>query len=195
MVVASPARARLLAALCVLLIALLGVDLMGGDQASGRLATGDSVRLVKSRSDVSAGVVVGRVPDKQRHRAVRRAARMVDAWLDAAFVREDYPRTHYPKALGAFTPQARRAARRSRNLLTNADLGRRIDGVEVLTRRIRVDLLATDRRPRVATAHLRLRLRTHGQRARTVIVRGRLFLEPTRHGWRIFGYDLRKGRR
>ncbi len=45
-----------------------------------------------------------------------------------------------------------------------------------------------------ATARVVLRFRTDGEVQRKVEVRGRLFLTPTPDGWRIFGYDVTKGR-
>jgi hypothetical protein len=55
-------------------------------------------------------------------------------------------------------------------------------------------VLAVHGRAVGATARFVLRFRTEGKVARKIEVRGRLFLTPGPDGWRIFGYDVTKGR-
>ena len=91
------------------------------------------------------------------------------------------------------TRSATRTARGDRDLMTNADLGKRIEGVTVKRRIVTVDLLAVGGRARAATARVHLAFTTEGVRHR-VRVTGRLFLTQKNGRWRIFGYDVAKGR-
>jgi hypothetical protein len=189
-------RPRVLGLALALLLVAAGTSLLGGGRAAGNRAPGDpgeTVRLTHSR--VSHGAVVGRIGRRARVHAVRRVGRVVDRWLDAAYVDASYPRHRFGASLRVFTRDGRHRARRDLRLLTNADLGPRIDGVVVHQRRVRVDLLATRGRARAATARVLLTFRTTGRVRRHVHVLARLFLVPTAHGWRIFGYDVKKGRR
>lgn len=160
-------------------------DGQGAGQGAGRsLAT--QARL---------GEVVGRVPVAERRAALRRSRAVVDGWIDAAYVAGEWPRASYPRAFAGFTPGARRQARGDLRLLTNAGIGRRVDSVRATQRRVTYDVLASRRRVAGVTARVQLRYRTTGEVRRTFTVRGRLFLTPTRQGWRVFGYDLTKGSR
>lgn len=145
------------------------------------------------RTTVRTGQVAGQLTKKRRSRLVREVASVTDRWFDAAYVAGDYPRTHFKKAFPGFTTGATRTARGDRDLMTNADLGKRIDGVTVKRRMVTVDLLAVGGRARAATARVHLAFTTGGAKRR-VRVTGRLFLTQHNGRWRIFGYDVAKGR-
>ena len=139
------------------------------------------------------GVVTGKLKPARRQAIAGRVGEMVDAWFDAAYLEGDYPRTSFRDAFPGFTPDAADLARRDRDLLTNAAIGSRIDGVVVLRKTVKVDLLSPGHRPAGATARFRLDFRTEGDLERRVVVSGRLMLAKVRGGaWKIFAYDVRR---
>jgi len=144
------------------------------------------------RTKIRRGEITGRLPVKRRKRLVKEIAGVTDRWLDAAYVEGSYPRTNFKKAFPGFTSGATRSARRDRTLMTNADLGKRIDEVRVKRRTVTVDLLAVGGEARAATARVHLAFATKGVQHR-VQVTGRLFLTQKDGRWRVFGYDVSKG--
>jgi hypothetical protein len=118
----------------------------------------------------------------------------VDTWIDGGFVGVDYPRRGFPAAFADFTKPARSDAKRQQALMTNWNLRKRIDGVEVKKRTVTVDVLAPHGRPAGVTARVDLVFKTTGDAEKRVDVHGRLFLVPGPHGtWQIFGYDVSQG--
>jgi hypothetical protein len=142
------------------------------------------------------GSVTGRIDTRPRKDVVQRVAGVVDEWLEAAYVGGDYPRdasSYDDSTWPGFTDGAARSAAADRELMSNADIADRIDGVTVKKREITVDVLAVDRRARAATARVRLAFRTTGLERR-VTVTGRVFLTKADGRWKVFGYDVAKGR-
>lgn len=123
---------------------------------------------------------------------MRAVGRVVDGWIDAAYLGGDYPRRDFRRAFPGFTAGARRLALADRSLLTNQDIGRRIDGVRPVRRVVDVDVLAAHGHAMGATARVRLGFRTTGAIARRYLVRARLALSHT-DGWQVFGYDVSSG--
>jgi hypothetical protein len=117
----------------------------------------------------------------------------VDRWFDAAYVGGRYPREDFRDAFPGFTPGASASAHADRALMSNQPLGPRIDGVTATQRLVWVDVLPAGGRAAAATARFRLGFTTTGKTERSVVVRGRLFLTPGPHGWKVFGYDVAKG--
>jgi hypothetical protein len=139
--------------------------------------------------------VFGRLPDARRKVVRRQVGKVVDRWWDAAYVGGAYPRSSFPSAFPGFTAGAEKRARADKALLTNLSHGPRIDSVTPQRRRVTLDILATGKQARSVTAHFVLRFETTGEKTRTTVVRGRLFLTRKRGAWRIFGYDVAKGAR
>ncbi|GAA3665939.1 hypothetical protein GCM10022237_27470 [Nocardioides ginsengisoli] len=119
--------------------------------------------------------------------------KVVDAWIDAAYG-GDYPRTDFKAGFGAFTPQARRLAVKQSTVMTNAEVGAGLTGVELTRRKVLVDVLSVGRRARGATARVWIEMRLAGKTTRTDLVTGRLLLTPTKQGWTVFGFDVRRGK-
>jgi hypothetical protein len=142
---------------------------------------------------VTIGRVTGTLPREARRRLAHQIGDVVDGWMDAAYVGGDYPRGDFADAWPGFTDGARDRARHDRQLMSNADIGRRIEGVEAKRRRVTVDVLAVRQRPVAVTARVLLGFRTTGDVERKVRVQGRLYLTHGGHGWRVFGYDMTKG--
>lgn len=150
-----------------------------------------AVPVVRTRT--RTGSVTGRIPKDTRKVVVHRVSGVVDEWLEAAYVGGTYPRTTFGRSWPGFTTGATRTARGDRDLMSNADLGERIDGVTVKRRAITVDLLAVAGTARAATARVHLTFTTSGTE-RKVTVTGRLFLTRKNARWRVFGYDVAKAR-
>lgn len=138
------------------------------------------------------GVVTGKLQPARRKALANRVGKMVDAWFDAAYLEGDYPRTGFGDAFPGFTRGAAALARRDRELLTNAAIGSRIDGVVPLRKSVKVDVLSPGRRPAGATARFRLEFQTTGGLERRVVVNGRLMLAKVHGTWKVFAYDVRR---
>ncbi len=143
------------------------------------------------RTKTTVGTVTGRLAKRDRLRVASAAGDVVDRWFDAAYV-GGYPRGAFDDAFPGFTPGARAQAVGDRALMSNQDIGRRIDGVTARRRNVRVDVLAVRGRAVGMTARFVLDLATTGELQRKVEVRGRLLLTRTDNGWKVFGYDVNK---
>lgn len=162
--------------------------------------TGDGgPQTVASR--VLLGKVAGTIKKKywktfmedHRKTMLEQVGEAVDTWIDGGYVGVDYPRDSFKSAFDSFTDQAKRDANAQKHLMTNWDLRREIDGVDVKKRIMRVDVMAPRGRPTGATARVALVFTTTGQTEVRLFVRGRLFLVPGHGKWRIFGFDISKG--
>lgn len=137
------------------------------------------------------GRIVGRLPGARRKAVRKEVTAVIDRWWEAAYLPGAGETTDVSAAFPGFTAGARRRATFDRALMTNADL--RADSITPLMRKVRLDLLAVDRRARSVTARFDLRVRATGERNRRLQVRGRLFLTRKAARWRVFGYDVSKG--
>ena len=171
-------------------------DAARGGAAAGGSASG-SVALASAPVETRTRFhrVHGRLPVARRKAVRRQVTAVVERWWDAAYLGGDYPRMDFRDAFPGFTRGARERARRDVRLMSNRDVGSRVDAVAADRRLLRLDVLAVDRRARAVTARFVLRFATTGERTGTTAVRGRLFL-TRRHGpWRVFGYDVLMGAR
>ncbi|MGB0100273.1 MAG: hypothetical protein WBP61_08330 [Nocardioides sp.] len=142
---------------------------------------------------VSFGQVSGRLDREARQRLAKQVGSVVDDWTAAAYLGGDYPRRAFADSWPGFTAGAATQARRDRALMSNQDIGDRIDGVVPRRSVVVLDVLAVQGRPAGVTARMSLGFRTTGEVSRTVRVQGRLMLTRTDRGWRVFGYDVTKG--
>jgi hypothetical protein len=191
----SPRAATRSAAL-LLLLALAAGGCRGSAErtappapSSGESSAPAVAKPVRTRTTL--GTVTGRLARKDRARVVAAAGEAVDAGFDAAYVGR--PRPRVGNAFAGFTPGARTVAHGDRAVLTNQALTGRVDTVTATRRQVRVDVLAVRGRAAGLTARFVLDLTTTGKVERRIAVRGRLLLTPTRHGWKVFGYDVNKG--
>ena len=160
-----------------------------GDTRSSTPAAADH----RVESQVSFGTITGRLSPEVRKRLARQVGGVVDGWTEAAYLGGDYPRRDFSDAWPGFTAGAKQEAHGDRRLMSNEDIGDRIDGVTPNRSRIRLDVLAVRKRAVGVTAHVSLGFGTTGHVKREVRVRGRLFLTHTDRGWKVFGYDMTKG--
>lgn len=191
---------RVLATLLTLSLPLGVLSACSGDDpspgAGGPTAEGPPGGTVTEAvpTKVRVGPVVGRLPQERRRALTRQVTPLVDRWIDEKWVAGEWPREIGDDFPG-FTRDATRAARRDLGVTTAADLSERVEGVEVGRRAVRLEVLAVDRRAVGVTARVALDLRTSGEAARRVSVRGRLMLTRVHGRWKVFGYDLTQGRR
>lgn len=195
----EPGRHPLLLSLAILLAltGLVGCSDSSEAPAATRPASTETVSLTANPVTTSSKVarVYGPLPKARRGAVRRKVAAAVDAWWDSAYLAGDYPRTSFPGAFPRFTAGAEAKARRDKRLMTNLDIGARIDSVTAKRRHLVLDVLATRGTARSVTARFVLRFRTTGAKERLVTVRGRLFLTRRNGTWKVFGYDVAKGSR
>jgi len=196
----SPSRA-LRAAVAATCLAL-SVSACSGDSSDPSAEPTDAGTGASEATDAppplettaTLGKVTGRLPKGKRSKVRRQVARAVDAWFDSAYVGGDYPRNDFAASWPGFTTGAKVDAKADKADMSNQDIGARIDAVEATTRKVTVDVLAVNGHAAGATARVVLKFTTEGDVRRKVEVRGRLFLTATPEGWRIFGYEVTKGR-
>lgn len=194
-----PALLRLLLVVCL----ALGASACTGDQDSPATPGESSAaaqetargRTFAIETRTSLGRVAGRLTGQQRRQLPRTITGVVQRWFNAAYVGGDYPRADFSDAYPGFTSGARDEARRDKVLMTNKEIGSRIDDVTPTLSRVWVDVLAVAGRPAGVTARFLLEFRTDGDLTRRVRVQGRLMLTRQASRWRIFGYDVAKGGR
>ena len=195
----SPPRTRRYAAVLAALAVLAVTGCSGEDEPS---PTSEPTESMQEPSDAptigiepvtESGEIVGRLPRKDRKRVEGTVSRSAVRFLEAAYLAGEYPRSNFNGALPGFTSGAVAVARRDANLLTNRKIGQRIDSVTATGLRVKVDLLAVNRRAVAATAHVRLGFRTTGRFEKRVRVQGELRLTKREGTWKIFAYDLSKG--
>ena len=155
------------------------------------------------RTTAAVGRLVGRLPGPRRQAVRRQVTAVIDRWWETAYLSAGSgaasvgldDTTSGARAFPGFTAGARVQADADRELMTNEGLG--ATSLRPLMRKVRLDLLAINRRARAVTARFDLRLRVAGMPkhpgARRMQVRGRLFLTSGPRGWQIFGYDVSKG--
>ncbi|WP_243058221.1 hypothetical protein [Nocardioides sp. SR21] len=142
---------------------------------------------------VLVGKLTGRLPKAERVKVVTEIGAVVEGWTQAAYVGGDYPRRDFADSWPGFTAGARALARKDQALMSNQDVGTRIDGVEVRRSRVVLDVLSVEQLARAVTARVLLEFRTTGSVEKKVRVQGRLYLTHEDAGWQVFGYDMTKG--
>lgn len=202
---AEPRPGRRLPAVATLALALamtLGLAACSDDAepaAEHRPAGHREAAVVRSAgtvpTTVTIGEVTGRLPADRRKQLKRAVGRVVDGWLDAAYVGGDFPRSGgFRQAFPGFSSGAKDEARRDLRLMTNVALAGRISAVDVRRRELRLDVLAVRGRPVAVTGRVLLVFDTRGRVERRDRVQGRLYLTWRNGGWQVFGYDVSRGR-
>lgn len=139
--------------------------------------------------------VHGILPVKDRPALEANVGRTVSAYVDAAFLAGEYPRSDFSGAFRAFTPGVARDARRDQGLLTNRRFGPTTESVRATRRTAYLSVLAPYRVAAGVTARVDLVFVVNrGDRpAERVRLAGRLLLTRNKtDGWSIFGYDLHR---
>jgi hypothetical protein len=195
----SPTGAASLATATVLGIVLGLAGCSGGDgddeeEPGAQRSHGGTTAEPGIESRVEVGEVVGKLPKGPAREVAADVADVVDGWLDAAYVAGDYPRRDFGDAFRGFTEGAAKLARRQSDLMSNDGVGEKVDDVTATRRVIRVDVLAPKGKAAAATAHVNLVMKLTGDVDRTDQIRGRVVLTRSKNGWRVFGFDIERGR-
>src|SRR5262245_1280226 len=167
-----PMRALGLAA-AALCVTLSMVACSGDDSSSPSSQPGDTTDTSTGATDepnqstqrpttATLGRVSGKLPKGKRSKVRRQVAHAVDQWFDAAYIGGDYPRNDFEDAWPGFTTGAKADAHADKALMSNEDIGTKIDGVEATARRVTVDVLAVHGHARGATARVVLKFKTEG---------------------------------
>lgn len=180
--VASGALALALLAGCT------GDDGGGGNGGDG----GQAPVRVETKSSV--GQVAGKLGKGKRRKVLTEVTAVVDGWLDAAYVEGDYPRARFGDAFPGFTRGAAKLAAKDRKVMSNARIAERLDRIDVITRNVKVDILAPGGKPAGATARVVLVIDLAGEIDRRDRIHGRVLLTPAKGGWQVFGFDVRRNR-
>lgn len=137
--------------------------------------------------------VAGRLAYRDRRALRARVGATVSAYVRAAFLGGDYPRTDFGGSFGAFTSGVEKQARGDRDLLTNQVFGATTRSVRATRRTAYVSVLA----PRAEVAGVTVAVDLvfvvdrGDQPAQRSHLTGRLLLTREKSGWwAIFGYDL-----
>ncbi|GAB2991769.1 hypothetical protein [Nocardioides montaniterrae] len=134
---------------------------------------------------VKLAKITGKLPDAARAQVRREASATIGTWWQAAYLSTD-AKNRFP----GFTPGAARLAARDADLMSNADLAGKIDSVQLVRRRVDLDVLAVEKHAAGATARVRLTYDTNGQAVRRCFVGGTVSLVPVGGHWQIFGFDV-----
>lgn len=189
--VARARRAALAAVGSMVLVAGLGACSGGSDSDEedhgGSPGTGGEARGV--RTTATMGKVVGELDRDHRAPLRRKVTAAFDSWVDAAYLSAGGA-----DAFAAFSTDAAVLAERDRALMSNAALGDRADAVTAASRKLTIDALADGGRPVGVTGRFVLVLELNGETGRTDRIAGRLLMRRGDGGWKIFGYDVKRGR-
>jgi hypothetical protein len=140
------------------------------------------------------GVVSGKLDEKARARIKGKVATVVDDWVDAAYFAGGWSPDNLGRAFPHFSKRAAADAQRDARLMSNAKLGDRLESVVATKRRLRIDVLAVQRRAVGVTARFVLGMELAGEVNRAERVAGKLFLTWEDGGWQVFGYDVERGK-
>lgn len=184
----------------LLVVGLLASGCSGDDKPSSSPSSSPSSQgapqdapTIKIDPVVKLGKVVGHLKKGDRQRLEQKISGIAVRWLHAAYLDGSYPRSAFSDSWPDFTSGARALAHHDKDLMSNAGIGPRIDGVNPSKLAVTVDLLAIHRRAVGSTAHVTLRFDTEGKVEHKVYIGGRLRLTPTKNGWRVFAYQINRG--
>lgn len=188
---ATPTRAlRVVAVALAGALALSGCGDSHDDKRPAPAPPSSARPAVTTRTTVAH--VTGPLKPAARAAVTTRVGKVVDAWFSAAYVGGDYPRaaSAFRDAFPGFTPAAAAQARRSLSLMTNAGIGTRIDGVEPVSKSVKLDILAAKGWPVGVTARIWLSYRTSGTLTSQQLVRGQLDLTRVGKDWQVFAFTV-----
>lgn len=194
-------RPRPIAPATALVVALLAAGCSGdeesGDAGPDLVEPSDPPTLaIEPVTDL--GKVTGRIPRKVAKTVEQRVSRVAIDWLTDAYVGGSYPRRGFDGSFAGFSRGARAAALHDLAVMTNQDIGDRVDRVTPTKMDVTVDLLAIDERAVGATAHVLTTYRAAGEDSSDqgrYRVAGRLLLTKDDGRWTTFAYHVSKGER
>ena len=136
------------------------------------------------RTTATMGKVTGKLDRDHRAPLRQKVTTAFDSWVDSAYLSAGGA-----DAFGAFTKDAAALAKRDRGM-SNAD------GVEATAtgRKLTIDVLADRGRPVGITGRFVLVFELGDEASRTDRIVGRLLMRRGDGGWKIFGYDVKRGK-
>lgn len=182
--------ARVLPALvAALLAAVLGLAGCSSDDGETPKGDGDRSGAAEVTTNARLGRVRGKLGKAREAKVLADVTTVVEHWSDAAY---DGAGSSDPKgAFGAFTGDARALAAKQ-TALSNGQVKGDVGDAAITRRVVRVDVIAAGGRPVGATARISLTVELPGL-DRADRIRGRLMLTPAKGGWKVFGFDVRRG--
>lgn len=194
---ATPPSRRLAPALALLVGLVVGCSSGDGSGGSGGadLAGPSAAPTLEIEPVSRLGRVTGRLPRREARTVEERVSRIAVRWLTDAYVGGRYPRERFGNAFAGFSRGARAAARHDLRVMSNADIGKRVDRVTPTRMDVEVDLLAVERRAVASTARVLTTFRTAGRERGRFRVAGRLLLTRDEGRWTVFAYHVSKGGR
>ncbi|HWI42304.1 MAG TPA: hypothetical protein VNS81_01690 [Nocardioides sp.] len=170
-------------------LALAGCS-SGDDDSSEKGGSANHRATAEAPTNAKLGKVEGPLKRARAERVSVAVTGVVEDWLDGAYG-GSYPRTDFGSAFADFTKGARALASKQPGIMSNARVGSRVTGADFAQRVVRVDVVGPKGKPAGATARFRATVELAGL-DRTDEVAGRLMLTPTKGGWKVFGFDVRR---
>lgn len=169
----------------------------GGATGTGSQAPPRTPKPIITRTSVVRVDGTLKAADRTLLRSRIRGA--LDAWIDGAYG-GSYPRDDFSTAFDSFTQGAARRAEQDSALLSNTEIGSRIDEVRAVRRQVDLEVLSVAGAAVAVTAKVDLAFDLTGEIARRDVISGELYLTLNESdagpgdapGWRIFGYDLQR---
>jgi hypothetical protein len=141
------------------------------------------------------GRVTGQLPRKDARVVEERVSTIAVRWLTDAYVGGRYPRETFDNSFADFSRGARAAARSDLRVMSNADIGTRVEAITPTRMDVEVDLLAVGNHAVASTARVQTTFRTDGPKKGSYRVSGRLHLTKDDGRWTVFAYHVSKGGR
>lgn len=170
-------------------LALAGCS-SGDDDSSEKGGSASRRATAEAPTNARLGKVAGPLKRAKAEKVSVAVTGVVEHWLDGAYG-GSYPRTDFGGAFADFTKGAKALARKQPGIMSNAKVGSQVTNAELVQRVVRVDVVGPKGKPAGATARFRATVELGGL-DRTDEVAGRLMLTPTKGGWKVFGFDVRR---
>jgi hypothetical protein len=176
------------AASLVLVVGLSACSGDGSDSDDGDGPPGADAPPPGIRTTATIGKVTGKLARGQRAPLRKKVTATFDSWVDAAYLSGGGG-----DAFAGFVKDAAKLAKKDGAQMSNGALRDRVDSVTATTRKLSIEVLADKGRPAAVTGRFVLVLDLDGQTTRTDRIAGRLFLRRGHDGWKIFGYEVKRG--
>lgn len=181
-------RTALAAAAAIVLVAGLGACTGSGPDSDDDDPAPGASSTPGIRTTATIGKVTGKLNRDLRAPLRKKVTATFDSWVDAAYLSSDGA-----DAFAGFIKDARALAKKDGAQMSNAAVWDRVDSVTAITRKLSIEVLADKGRPAAVTGRFVLVLELDGQTTRTDRIAGRLFLRRGNDGWKIFGYEVKRG--
>ena len=191
---------RLLAPALVLSLCLVAAGCSSGDEQPAEsgpsLAEPSEAPTLDIEPVTRLGRVTGQLPRKDARAVEARVSRIAVRWLTDAYVGGSYPRERFDNSFADFSRGARAAARADLRVMSNADIGKRVESITPTRMDVEVDLLAVGKQAVGSTARVQTTFKAQGKKDKgRYRVAGRLLLTKDDGRWTVFAYHVSKGGR